>query len=129
METPSEVARARVAIVHPLVESIRGGEKVFFEMARAIPDADLFTLHYQRGLLPPDIDRRLRATFLQWPGIRRAPFRAFLPLLPRAVASLPTAAYDVVLSSSSGWAHGAPTADDAPHICYMHTPPRYLWHE
>ena len=125
----SVFAERRIAVVHPWVVNVRGGEKVFFEIARALPTADLFVLHCRTERLPSDLRPRLRAvSFLQGPA-RVVPYRALLPLLPLAASSLDVRAYDLVVSSSFGWAHGVSVAEDAMHVCYMHAPPRYLWGE
>lgn len=110
---------------------VRGGEKTFFELARAFPTADLFTLHYRPDALPDDIAGRLKGTsFLQGRPFRQIPYRAHLPLLPWAVESLAAIrGYELVISSSFGWAHGVPLSADARHLCYMYSPPRYLWGE
>lgn len=116
----------RVAIVHPWLVEVRGGEKVFFEMARALPHADLFLLFGRIDRLPSDLRPRLKATtFLQ--ALPKRAYRASLPLLPLAVESLPLHGYDLVLSSASGWTHGVLLDDGALHVSYVHSPPRYLW--
>lgn len=118
----------RVAIVHPWVQHVRGGEKVFFELARAYPEADLFVLHCQAKALPPDIRRRLRGTsFLQRFPFHALPYRALLPLLTTAVESLDLSRYDTIISSASGWTHGVIPGEGAHHVSYVHSPPRYLW--
>jgi glycosyltransferase involved in cell wall biosynthesis len=113
--------------VHPWVVEQRGGERVFFEMARMWPSADLFVLFHREGAIPADLSPRLRTSFLQRLPLPREGYRATLPLLPRAVESLDLSSYDLVISSSSGWAHGVATEADAVHVSYVHSPPRYLW--
>ncbi|HLF71279.1 MAG TPA: glycosyltransferase [Dehalococcoidia bacterium] len=117
----------RTAVLHPWLVETRGGEKVFFEIARLFPEADLFLLFGRRDAFPADLAPRIRTTFLSKLPIPRGGYRALLPLLPYAVESIDLSAYDTVISSSSGWTHGALARDGATHVCYMHTPPRYLW--
>jgi glycosyltransferase involved in cell wall biosynthesis len=118
----------RMAIVHPWVYEVRGGEKVFFEIARTFPTADLFMLFGRHDHIPEDLRSRLKGTsFLQKLQWWRLSYRSTLPFLPAAAKRLDLSDYDVVISSSSGWAHGVKTRSDAVHICYMHSPPRYLW--
>jgi len=117
----------RVAIVHPWVIELRGGERVFFELARMWPEADLYLLFHRDGAIPPDLMPRLRTSFLQKVRLPRRSYTATLPLLPRAVESFDLSSYDLVVSSSSGWAHGAIAAPGSSHISYMHSPPRYVW--
>jgi glycosyltransferase involved in cell wall biosynthesis len=117
-------------VLHPWALQPRGAERTFFELARALPTADVFFLHYDPRVLPPDIEARVEgASFLHREPWRRLPYRAMLPFLPTAVESLRLTRYDVVVSSSFGWTHGALTGDVATHVSYMHSPPRYLWDE
>ena len=123
------MSEQRVAIVHPWLVHVRGGEKVFIELARAFPDADLYLLFANLDRCPPDIRGRVRTTKLQQTPLKDLSYRATLPLLPAAIESIDLSSYSLVISSSSGWAHGALAAEGATHLCYMHTPPRYLWGE
>ena len=128
--TPESAGRApsrgrRVALLHYWVVHVRGGEAAFFEMARAIPEADLFFLHYRPELIPPDLRHRVAgASFLQHRPFRALPYRALLPLLPRAVDSLDLSDYDLVLSSSAGWTHGARPAPQGTRLTYAQSWPR-----
>src|ERR687890_1155766 len=61
-------------------------------------------------------------------GAARA-FRVLLPLYPHAIESLDLRGYDVVVSSSSAWAHGVLVDPGAVHVCYCHNPFRYAWSE
>jgi glycosyltransferase involved in cell wall biosynthesis len=56
-------------------------------------------------------------------------FRALLPLYPAAIESLDLSAYDLVVSSSSAWAHAVICDEDTIHVCYCHNPFRYAWNE
>ena len=123
----TEARVGRVLIVHPWVVQQRGGERTFYEIARAFPSADLALLFYRSTPLPADIASRIvRTSFLQARVFSRVPYRALAPLLPFAAEMLDARGYDTVLSSSSGWSHGV-HAPNARHLCYMYTPPRYLW--
>lgn len=126
----SPLATARIAIVHPWIIHVRGGEKVFFELARMLPSADLFALRFDAKALPADVrGRGVQGSFLQREPMRRVPYRTLLPLLAHAAESLNLKDYDIVISSSSGWTHGVIVGDHCRHVSYMHSPPRYLWSE
>jgi glycosyltransferase involved in cell wall biosynthesis len=120
---------SRVALVHDWLDTWRGGENVLAEIGALYPDADLFALV---DFLPAEARARLggrRATtsFLQrLPGARRH-FRKFLPLFPRAIASLDVAAYDVVISVSHAVAKGVRIREGQRHYAYCLTPMRYAW--
>ncbi len=118
----------KVALVHDWLTGMRGGEKVLLELVRLLPDADIFTLLWNRGTVAPEIEARVRATSLlqRLPAAATA-YRYYLPLFPAAVRSLDLRGYDLVVSTSHAVAHAAPAPPGAPHASYIHTPMRYLW--
>jgi glycosyltransferase involved in cell wall biosynthesis len=104
----------------------RGGEKVLDALLTLYPDAPLYTLFYDPEAMPESIRRR----DVRCPGwlkpVRRGR-KALLPLLPRAIESLDLEAYDLLISTSSCVAKGAIKRDGARHLCYLHSPMRYIW--
>jgi glycosyltransferase involved in cell wall biosynthesis len=120
----------RPALVHDYLLVMRGAERTFAAMTGLLPDAPLYTLLYsETGTKGRFADRRVTTSYLQRLGVTQGGFRRLLPLLPRAAESLPLQEYDVVVSSSSAFAHGVRAAPDALHVCYCHSPFRYAWHE
>ena len=107
---------------------MRGGEKVLLSLARMFPDAPIHTLLHVRGSLDPELERRdIRTTFVQGlPGVARH-YRSYLPLFPAAAATIDVTAYDLVISSSHCVAKGVRRRSGAVHVCYCHTPMRYVW--
>jgi glycosyltransferase involved in cell wall biosynthesis len=118
----------KVAIVHYWIFGFGGGERVIETLAEMYPQADLFCLAADPSKMGDTLrGRKLTTSFLQSiPGCRRW-YRHMLPLQPWALESLDLAGYDLVLSSESGPAKGAITHADTCHICYCHSPMRYLW--
>ncbi|HEX3748387.1 MAG TPA: glycosyltransferase [Bryobacteraceae bacterium] len=115
----------RVALVHYWLIGMRGGEKVLEALCRMYPDADIFTLFYDPAKVSDTIRRhRVQAS---WLNPARRLHRSLLPLAPMALESFDLRAYDLVISSESGPAKGVITHSDSCHICYCHTPMRYLW--
>src|SRR5260370_42557994 len=115
----------RTAIVHYWLLNMRGGEKVVEALCDLLPDADIFTLFYDPDHVSPTIRaRRVEASFLQ---PFRAHYRSLLPLMPMALESFDLRGYDLVISSESGPAKGIILPSTARHVCYCHTPMRYLW--
>ncbi|MDR3044109.1 MAG: glycosyltransferase [Desulfovibrio sp.] len=118
----------KVAIVHYWLVGMRGGEKVVEALCRMYPRADVFThvvdrTRLSRELLAHDI----RTTFIgRLPGAVRH-YKKYLPLMPLALEQLDLRGYDLVISSESGPAKGVLTRADTPHVCYCHSPMRYLW--
>jgi glycosyltransferase involved in cell wall biosynthesis len=119
---------ARVAIVHYWFVSHRGGERVVESLADMFPDADLFSLVVDRETLSESLrSRPIKTSFLQHlPGSRRW-YRCMLPLYPLALEQFDLSSYDLVLSSESGPAKGVITSANTCHVCYCHSPMRYLW--
>ncbi len=123
MNTPRHIA-----IVHEWFTAMRGGERCVEALCEVFPGATLFTLLHVPGSVSPVIERMpLRTSFLQHvPGIAAA-YRRYLPLFPLAVRSLDLRGFDLVISSHHCVAKGVRPAPGALHLCYCHTPMRYLW--
>src|SRR5947209_3199774 len=104
---------------------MRGGEKVIEALCRVFPQADIFTLFYEPERVSALIrSHRVTASFLN--PFRRY-HRSLLPLMPVAIEHFDLREYDLVISSESGPAKGVITSSQARHICYCHSPMRYLW--
>lgn len=118
----------RVALVHDYWVHVRGGERVFLAFTRMFPDADCYALVGRRDALAQfPAGRRLHISGLRHVPFASSHFRAMLPLYPWAARQLDLRGYDLVLSSSSGFCHGART--DGVHVCYCYSPLRYAWHQ
>jgi glycosyltransferase involved in cell wall biosynthesis len=115
----------RIALVHYWLLGMRGGEKVLEAMCRVFPQADIFTLFYDPEKVSPLIrSKNVQASFLN--PLRRG-YRGLLPLMPLGLESFDLRGYDLVISSESGPAKGVITSSTTRHICYCHSPMRYLW--
>jgi glycosyltransferase involved in cell wall biosynthesis len=120
----------RVALVHDFLLDLRGAERVFAAICARWPDADLFTAVYdEEGTEHRFADRQVHTSFLQRLRPTARTFRVLLPLYPHAIESLDLRGYDVVVSSSSAWAHGVLVEPGAVHVSYIHNPFRYAWSE
>lgn len=118
----------RVALVHYWYVRRRGGERVLEVLADMFPQADIFTLVYDPDALPDSIKfHKIAASFLQkLPKVKHY-YRALLPFYPLALEQLRLDDYDLVISQESGPAKGVITRAGTCHVCYCHTPMRYLW--
>jgi glycosyltransferase involved in cell wall biosynthesis len=115
----------RVAIVHYWLLGMRGGESVVESLCRMLPDADIFTLFYDPSRISETIrSHKVTASYLN--PLRRH-YRSLLPFMPSALESFDLRGYDLVISSESGPSKGVLAPAGARHICYCHTPMRYLW--
>jgi glycosyltransferase involved in cell wall biosynthesis len=121
---------ARVVLVHDYLLVLRGAERTFAAMTDVWPDAPIATLlHDEAGTQDRFAGREVRTSGLQRLGVSQRGFRALLPLFPFAAERLPVADADLVVSSSSAFAHGVRPREGAVHVCYCHTPFRYAWFE
>src|SRR4051795_8166407 len=118
----------RVALVHDFLLDLRGAERVFSALCDMHPDADVFTAVYdERGTEGRFAHRTINTSFLQRLRPTARTFRALLPFYPYAMEALDLRGYDLVVSSSSAWAHGVLVDTEAVHVCYCHNPFRYAW--
>jgi glycosyltransferase involved in cell wall biosynthesis len=124
------VSSSRVALFHDYLLVMRGAERTFAAIAECWPEAPIFTLLYdEEGTEGRFADRVVNTSYLQRLGIGQHGFRKLLPAFPQAARSLPLDRYELVVSSSSAFAHAARVAPGARHVCYCHTPFRYAWFE
>ncbi len=118
----------KIAVVHDYFTQMGGAERVAEELARMLPSAPIYTTVAMPDLMPPGLaGRRLETSWMQQlPNIRQY-YRLYFLLYPLAVRSLDLSQYDLVISSSSGYAKGVRTSREAIHVCYCHTPMRWAW--
>ena len=123
-------AAGDVLLVHDYLLVMRGAERTFEAITSCYPDAAIATLLYDPVQTEGRFaDRPVRTSFLQPFAADQGRFRRSLPLLPLAAERLPVKDARIVISSSSAFAHGVRPAPGAVHICYCHSPFRYVWHE
>jgi glycosyltransferase involved in cell wall biosynthesis len=92
------------------------------------PDADIYTAVYnEEGTEGRFSHRNVHSSFLQRLGPTARTFRTLLPLYPAAIESFDFSEYDLVVSSSSAWAHAIICDERTTHVCYCHNPFRYAW--
>jgi glycosyltransferase involved in cell wall biosynthesis len=109
---------------------MRGAERSFAAMCDLYPDAPIATLLYDEDAFRDRLGGHAVSTsWLQKFGASQSNFKRRLPLLPYAAGRLPVDGHELVLSSSSAFAHGVRPDPGATHVCYCHTPFRYSWYE
>jgi glycosyltransferase involved in cell wall biosynthesis len=119
----------RIAIVHEWFTGMRGGEKCVEALCEVFPEATLFALLRVPGSVSPIIERMpLRTSFIQHLPFAATQYRRYLPLFPAAVQRFDLRGFDIVISSNHCVAKGVCTPSGTLHICYCHTPMRYIWH-
>jgi glycosyltransferase involved in cell wall biosynthesis len=118
----------KTAIVHDWLTGMRGGEKVLEVLCELYPSADLITLLYNKGSLSQTIENmNIITSFIDKLPFKEKKYRNYLPLFPTAIESLNFDKYDLILSTSHCVAKGAAPSKNSLHICYCHTPMRYVW--
>ncbi len=117
----------RVALVHYWLVGMRGGEKVLEGLCELFPEADIFTLVADEEKLSPTLRRhKITTSFMQKIG-GKTHYQKMLPIMPMALEGFDLTGYDLVISSEAGPAKGVITRPDAIHVCYCHSPMRYIW--
>jgi glycosyltransferase involved in cell wall biosynthesis len=119
----------RIAVVHDWLVTYGGADRVLEQILACFPQADLFSLvdflpANQRGFI---LDKPAQTSFFQYLPFARRAFRKYFPLMPLAVEQFDLSSYELVISSSHSVAKGVITGPDQLHICYCHSPMRYVW--
>lgn len=118
----------KIAVVHDYFTQLGGAEKVAEELMRMLPGAALHSTVALPDRMPPGlVGVPIKTSWMQKLPRMRQCYRLYFLLYPLAVPSLDLSQYDLVVSSSSGYAKGVRTNRDAIHVCYCHTPMRWAW--
>lgn len=119
---------SRIALVHDYFVQMGGAERVAEAMHDSFPGAPIYTT----VALPQSLPSRLRAADIRTSPMQHLPamdrkFRHYFMLYPFAVEHFDLSPYDLIFSSSSGYAKGVRRRRNAIHVCYCHTPMRWVW--
>lgn len=118
----------RVALAHDYLVERGGAEKVLAALHEVFPEAPVYTAVFNPDTtLDAFRGADVRTSFLQRLGPDPSRYRAYLPLYPLAFRRFDLQGYDLVISSASAFAKGVRKGPDARHVCYCHTPPRFVW--
>ena len=119
---------SRIAVFHDNFAQMGGAEKVAEEIYNLLPDANLHSTVSVPEVLSAGLKQtKIKTSWMQYlPGLRRH-FRHYFLLYPFAVESVDLSSYDLTVSSCFGYAKGIRTRKDAIHVCYCHTPMRWVW--
>lgn len=118
----------KVALIHDHLAQMGGAEKVLQVLVEMFPQAPIYTLLYDEKNIKKNFPQSiiLPSIIQKLPGSIRH-YKWYMPFMPMAIEFCDLRDYDLVISSASAFAKGVITAPDALHICYCHTPTRYLW--
>lgn len=119
---------SRIALVHDYFVQMGGAERVAEAMHESFPSAPMYTT----VALPKSLPGRLRMADIRTSPLQHLPsierrFRHYFMLYPFAVENFDLSEYDLIFSSSSGYAKGVRRRRNAIHVCYCHTPMRWVW--
>lgn len=117
----------RVAIVCDWLLSGGGAERVIFKLSQMFPHAPIYTTLYNKKLLPEFSERHIVTSFLQKFPFGSKKHYLLLPLMPYAFEQFDLRAFDIVISSCHSCSKGIITKPQTLHICYCHSPMRYVW--
>lgn len=118
----------KVALIHDHLAQDGGAEKVLKVLADMFPEAVIYTLLYEKK----NVNKYFKGRKIETSIIQRLPggvkhYQWYLYFMPMAVEFFDLREYDLVISDTSSFAKGVITQPHIPHICYCHTPTRYLW--
>lgn len=122
-------SKPRIAFTLDALPAIGGGEKTLFAALEVFPDADIFTLIYNKDAFrySPIAAKEIVTSYLDNLPFAQTHHRLLLPLMPHAIERFDLCNYDVVVSFSYAVAHGVRVKDKTRHISYTYTPMRYAW--
>ncbi|HEY3413203.1 MAG TPA: glycosyltransferase [Armatimonadota bacterium] len=118
----------KVAIIHDWLNQNGGAERVLEEFHAMYPDAPIYTSMYDAERMPAAYKSwDIRTTWMQRLPMVTKKHQLFMPLFPAAFETIDLSGYDLAISSSSAFCHGVLTRTEACHVCYCHTPTRFIW--
>ncbi len=118
----------KIALVHDFINQLGGAERVLDAFLELFPDAPVYTLVYDPEKIHGAYKKfNINTSFIQKMPFGKKKYKWYLPLMPKAIESFNLSDFDIVLSDSSAYAKGVKVGKKTCHICYLHTPTRYLW--
>ncbi len=119
----------RVALIQDWLTEMGGAEKVFKELYKLFPQADVYTLVYNKEVLDKlgIPENKVTASFIHRLPFAEKKYRNYLPLFTLAIETFDLSKYDLIISSSYCVAKGVLTNAQQKHISYCHSPVRYAW--
>lgn len=125
----TDYSTKKIALVHDYLLRFGGAERVLQVLHEMFPRAPIYAVVYDKGFVKRFFPHaEIRASFLQnLPSFLRGRYAYFSFLIPTAVEQIDLSEFDIVVSSCSAFCKGVITRPDTIHICYCHTPTRFLW--
>ena len=118
----------KVAIIHEFLNTLGGAEQVLKSILKIYPEATVYTLMYKPEIIKELGIKRIHASSLNnWPNFIKNRSKFLLPFMPMMIEGFDLNEYDLVISSSNSFAHGVITRPECLHVCYYHSPMRFVW--
>ncbi|MFA5211286.1 MAG: glycosyltransferase [Patescibacteria group bacterium] len=117
----------KIALVHDYLSQDGGAEKVLDSFRKIWPKAPIFVLFHDKKKIKNFSDSEIHESFLASLPFSKSKYQWYLPLMPMATEKYNLRDFDIVISSTSAFSKGILTQPETMHICYCHTPTRYLW--
>ncbi|MFA5925708.1 MAG: glycosyltransferase [Parcubacteria group bacterium] len=119
----------RIALVHDFLNQYGGAERVLLALHEMFPEAPIYTLLYDKEKLRGKFEGAdVRTSFLRrFPKFLQKRHKWLLPFMPTAPETFNLRDFDLVISSSSAFAKGIVIKPKTLHVCYCHSPMRYVW--
>lgn len=121
----------KIALVHDFLIKNGGAEKVLQLLHKIYPEAPIYTILYDKigtnGIFENSSYDIKQSSLSKYPNFVKKRSKILLPLFPRAIEEFDFSEYDIVISNSNSYAHGVITKPATMHICYCHSPIRYVW--
>ncbi len=121
------MSQKRIALVADWITHWGGAERVFEKLMNMYPEADIYTSVFFPERPEVFVGRKIHKSFIQYIPFFNRRHKLCMLLRPLAFKSFDFSDYDIVISSSSAEAKGIRTKGKTKHVCYCHTPTRYLW--
>lgn len=118
----------KVILAHDFLNQLGGAERVLKSFTEIYPEAPIYTLFGNEEFIKKYLGgKKVFFSFLQRKNFLNKNYKYLLPLFPLATESLNFEKSDIILSSTTAWMKGVVTKPEVCHICYCHSPTRFLW--
>ncbi len=119
--------KQNIALVHDWITNVAGAERVLWEISSLFPDAPIYTAVFDKNRAKKFSTKDIKTSILQNIPFSKTKRELLIPFTPFAFEQFDLSKYDIVVSSTTMAAKGVITKPNVKHVCYCHTPPRYLW--
>lgn len=117
----------KIALVHDWLSNIGGAEQVLLSLSQLFPEAPIFTSVYNQTEISQFKDKKIYTSFIQKLPFGQKKPQLYLSFMPYVFENFDLSEFDLVISDCHACSKGVLTKPETLHICYCHTPIRYIW--